>query len=60
MIGIIGVKFFYSLFTAGQTNDTYSEENSNQLRKESIEDSQGDGLLLFDDPLFPEELDEDE
>ena len=55
LIIVITIKFFHSLVTAGQSTSTYDEESDNQLRENSIEDSQGDGLLLFDDPLFPEE-----
>jgi|GEM_PF-3771445 hypothetical protein len=56
----IGVKFFQSLFTVRQSNSTYNEENNKHLREDSREDSQGDGLMLFDDPLFPEESDDEE
>jgi hypothetical protein len=38
-----------------QTNWTEDE-----LEKDSAEDSEGDGLMLFDDPLFPPEFDEDD
>jgi hypothetical protein len=55
LIIVIGVKFFYSLVTAGQSNSAYNEESDNQLREDSREDSNGDGLVMFDDPLFPEE-----
>jgi hypothetical protein len=56
----IGIKFFHSIVTAGQSTNTYKEETARHLREDSIEDSQGDGLMLFDDPLFPEELDDDD
>ena len=55
LIIVITIKFLLGLLTAGQSTSTYDEESDNQLRENSIEDSQGDGLLLFDDPLFPEE-----
>jgi hypothetical protein len=45
--------------TKGESN--YQLYTENQLVRDSIqdsmEDSQGDGLLLFDDPLFPSEED---
>jgi hypothetical protein len=60
LIILVGVKFFHSLATIGQPNKRYNEETDKQLIENSIEDSQGDGLVLFDDPLFPEESDEDD
>ena len=62
LVLIIGVaiKFFHGLLTARQSTSTYDEESDNQLRENLIEDSHGDGLLLFDDPLFPEEFNEDD
>jgi hypothetical protein len=58
---LVGVKFFHNLVTIGQSNNSYSEEETDkQLREDSNEDSQGDGLVLFDDPLFPEERDNDD
>jgi hypothetical protein len=59
LIIIIGVKFFHSLVTAGQSNNSYNQETDKQLREDSREDSQGDGLVLFDDPIFPEEFDKE-
>ena len=58
IIILVGVKFLCSLATIGQSKNTYSEEHK-QLRENSKEDSNGDGLVLFDDPLFPEEIDEE-
>ncbi len=60
LIILVGIKFFYSKLTVGQSTSTYNEESDNQLREDSIEDSQGDGLVLFADPLFPEESDDDD
>jgi anionic cell wall polymer biosynthesis LytR-Cps2A-Psr (LCP) family protein len=57
---LVGVKFFYSIATVGQSNNIYNQETDKQLIEDSKEDSNGDGLLLFDDPLFPEELDDDD
>ncbi|XHH08176.1 MAG: hypothetical protein ACFCUE_11460 [Candidatus Bathyarchaeia archaeon] len=56
---VIGVELFRNLFTTGQSN-IYGMQNDNQLRENSKEDSQADGLLLFDDPMFPEEFDDDD
>ena len=60
LIVVIGIKFFHSLLTAIQSTSTYIEESDNQLRENSREDSRADGLILFDDSLFPEEFNEDE
>lgn len=63
LIMLVGVTFLYRLFnlkTPKVTNSYYEKENDNQLEQDSKEDSQADGLLLFDDPLFPEEFDDDE
>lgn len=51
----VGVKFLYKLVTIGQAKNNYREEIDRQLSEDSKEDSEGDGLMLFDDPLFPEE-----
>jgi len=59
LIILVGVKFLHSLFTIGQPINNYNEEEDKQLREDSNEDSQGDGLILFEDPLFSEEIDED-
>jgi hypothetical protein len=62
LIVVIGIKFFEDLVTAGQSNSGYNEEIDKQLREDSIEDSQGDGLFIARDDsedLFPEEFDDD-
>jgi hypothetical protein len=59
LIIAVGVKLLYSLATIGQSKNNYNEETDKQLKEDSKEDSQADGLLLFDDPLFPEEFDDD-
>ncbi len=56
LIILFCVKFLYSLATLGQSNNTSNEETDKQLLDDSKEDSSGDGLLLFDDPLFADEL----
>jgi hypothetical protein len=55
----LGIKLFSNL-ASGSQYSSYNEESDKQLRQDSIEDSNGDGLVLFDDPLFPEEFDEDD
>ncbi len=35
----VGVKFFYSLVTVGQSSGTYDEETDNQPRQDSNEDA---------------------
>jgi hypothetical protein len=60
LVILVGVKFLYSLATIGQSKNSNNEETDKQLREDSKEDSQDDGLLLFDEPLFPEETDEEE
>jgi hypothetical protein len=60
LIILVGVKLLYNLATFGKSNNSYSEETSTQLIENSNEDSHGDGLVLFNDPLFPEEFDKDD
>jgi uncharacterized protein YxeA len=62
LIMAIGIKFFYSLVTAGQSNNSYSKETDNQLRENSQEDSQADLYMSEEHPdddslMFPEEFD---
>ena len=62
--------FVKNLIKSYMQNSTYQEqliekqsktsEEEKQTKDDSIEDSEADGLMLFDDPLFPEEFDEDE
>lgn len=57
------VKFFYSLVTAGKSNNSYNEETDNQSRQNSREDSQADLYMTeepedYDNLMFPEEFDE--
>ncbi|MGD0645848.1 MAG: hypothetical protein ABSA75_13160 [Candidatus Bathyarchaeia archaeon] len=50
--------------TNNQSYQHSSEQSTNdfgkQLEKDSIEDSEGDGLILFDDPMFPPEFDDED
>ena len=55
----LGIKLFSNLANAGQYSSSHNEESDRQLRQDSIEDSNGDGLMLFDEPLFPEESEGD-
>lgn len=64
LIILIGFKFLYRLFNVkpSETTHTYDAEDSDrEIEKDSIEDSQGDGLMGIDedgdysDILFPEE-----
>ena len=59
IIILVGVKFLYNIATIEQSKNSYSEETDKQIIEDSKGDSQADGLLLFDDPLFPEEFDDD-
>lgn len=59
----LGIKLFSNIVNAGQSSSSYSEEYTKQLRQNSIEDSQGDGLFIANDDsedLFPEEFDDDD
>jgi len=66
-IVLLGVKLFSNIANAGQSSFSgYSEETDNQLREDSIEDSNGDGLMGIDegndynDIFFPEEANGEE
>jgi len=58
------VAFVKSIFKPHKQDSTYHAQIPSEERKQttddSIEDSEADGLMLFDDPLFPEEFYEDE
>ena len=56
----VGISIFNGLFRKSDLDfpDLHSF-TVNQLVEDSREDSDGDGLLLFDDPMFPPELDND-
>jgi SET domain-containing protein len=49
----VGALFLYKLITLKHGSIDRQAEDK-ELEKNSSEDSQGDGLVLFDDPLFPE------
>lgn len=56
----VGVKFFYSLFMMGQSNSSYNEETDNEIKKNSMEDSEADLAMTTDDEdswMFPPEFD---
>ena len=69
IIVIAGIAFLRALFKSSSpsTNQTQSrtEEHSSsrqrgQIAEDIREDSEGDGLMLFDDPMFPPEFDDEE
>ena len=41
-------------------NNIQESKEDKQIKDNVNEDSEGDGIILFDDPLFPEELDGEE
>ena len=48
---------------AQQNYSTVNQEQSStysQTKKDVVEDSEGDGLMLFDDPMFPPEFDDED
>jgi hypothetical protein len=70
MLILIGIAFLRAIFGINKTSETYpsadttkklpNREEDDQVEKDSREDSEGDGLMLFDDPMFPPEFDEDD
>jgi hypothetical protein len=57
---LFGLTFMYKLFKLIMTKTSDKKEENRQTKANSKDDTQGDGLVLFDDPLFPEETVEDE
>ena len=65
--GLIVLAILLALFR-GKSSDAQSncdsvnqETNSDsQIEKDIVEDSEGDGLMLFDDPMFPPEFDDED
>jgi hypothetical protein len=59
---VIGIDIIRALFGQSKPKTNY-QSHENQLVKDSIEDTEeetdGDGLMLFDDLLFPPEEDDD-
>ena len=57
VILLIGLKLLHEILKVKipNPNDSSDEQEDNQNEQDSKEDSNGDGLVLFDDPLFPEE-----
>jgi lysylphosphatidylglycerol synthetase-like protein (DUF2156 family) len=61
LIILVIIKFFHSLVTAGQSNNSYDKENDNEIKKSSREDSEADLAMTTDDEdswMFPPEFDE--
>lgn len=63
---LIALAIFSALFRKKEARPIYNSTNqessssTNETEKDSIEDSEGDGLMLFDNPMFPPEFDDDE
>ncbi|MGA2385274.1 MAG: hypothetical protein ABSG33_01930 [Candidatus Bathyarchaeia archaeon] len=63
---LIAIAIFSALFRKKESRPTYSSTNqepsspTNQAASDIIEDSEGDGLMLFDDPMFPPEFNDEE
>ena len=69
MIILFGIAFLRALFgmrpvsgtqTRPVTEEQRAQEEEDQIEKDSIEDSEGDGLIEFDDPMFPPEFDDED
>ncbi|HUK85530.1 MAG TPA: hypothetical protein VLU95_06690 [Candidatus Acidoferrum sp.] len=65
MIILIGITFLKALFgihpaTGTQTSSKTPEREEDDTEKDIREDSEGDGLVMFDDPMFPPEFDDDD
>lgn len=64
IIIIVGLSFLRSIFrgvSSTKTETIQHSSNNNQKNDESIrKESEGDGLILFDDPMFPAEFDEND
>lgn len=63
LFAVIGIDIVCSIFGQSKRKPNYQSQKDRQLVKDlkvhSIGDSEGDGLILFDDPFFPEEQDEE-
>ncbi len=63
LIVFVGVTLTYRAFKAmffNSKKNSQEPKEDKQIRENIMDDSNGDGLVLFDDPLFPEDLDEDQ
>jgi len=70
MIILVGIAFLRALFgihsaSGPQSNSKITEhvpasDEEDQIAKDIQEDSEGDGLMLFDDPMFPPESDDED
>jgi hypothetical protein len=68
--GVILLAIFRALFgkhpaSENQTDSRITKEpevvqENEQDKEDSREDSEGDGLMLFDDPMFPPEFDDED
>lgn len=67
---LIGIAFLRALFgvhpatgtqaSSRVTEEIPSQKEEDETEKDIREDSEGDGLMLFDDPMFPPEFDDEE
>jgi len=69
VIVLVGIAFLRALFrsashrtsqTQTSTMEPPSDSQSDQTDEDIREDSEGDGLMLFDDPMFPPEFDDED
>jgi len=63
MVVVVGVTLTYRMFKAmffHPKNNHQESKEDKQVKDNIIEDSNGDDLVLFDDPIFPEEFDNDD
>jgi hypothetical protein len=51
----VGLKLIYAIFNANIPKSNYGKIEKHEIEQNLKEDSEGDGLVLFNDPLFPEE-----
>ena len=63
LIILVGISFLYWLFNVKPSEATHAydtKDSDKEIEEDSLEDSNGDGLMLFDDPMFPPEFDDEE
>ena len=72
MVILVGIALLRALFRANSpapsqnqterkiVEDRSASRDERQIEKDIQEDSEGDGLMLFDDPMFPPEFDDED
>ena len=70
MVILVGIALIRAIFgvkmpSGNQAEQKIVESSSNskeerQIEKDTQEDSEGDGLMLFDNPMFPPEFDDED